>query len=201
MYDHHFSNFGRLPVPYDLCKDSARRHPLFWRRRFLKVFTIYGHGCHLGQWITTILAIFHSPTPRRLHMKFEQYWPKGFRGKVVWNSQHFSHTNVWHPYKRIGKQTWSRRKQVKCQCMTIILATMVDLSSPMIYAKIQPQGVLSSGGGDFLKVFTIYGHGGHLGQWTATILAIFSSPNLSGFHMKFEQNWLSSFRGEVVWKC
>ena len=25
----------------------------------------------------------------------------------------------------------------------------------------------------FFKVFTIYGHGGHLGQWTATILAIF----------------------------
>ena len=48
MYDHHFSNFGRPPVPDDLCKDSAPRHPLFWRR-FLKVFTIYGHGDHLGQ--------------------------------------------------------------------------------------------------------------------------------------------------------
>ena len=39
----------------------------------------------------------------------------------------------------------------------------------------------------FLNVFTIYGQGGHLGQWTATILAIFHSPRL---HMKFEQNWL-----------
>ena len=38
MYDHHFSNFGRPPVPDDLCKDSATRHPQFWRRRFFKVF-------------------------------------------------------------------------------------------------------------------------------------------------------------------
>ena len=48
---------------------------LFWRRRFLKVFIIYGHGGYLGQWIATILAIFHSPAIRRLQMKFEQHWP------------------------------------------------------------------------------------------------------------------------------
>ena len=71
MYDHHFSNFGRPPVPDDLCKDSAWRHPLFWRR-FLKVFTIYGHGGHLGQWTASIIAIFHSSAPGRLQMKFEQ---------------------------------------------------------------------------------------------------------------------------------
>ena len=32
----------------------------------------------------------------------------------------------------------------------------------------------------FLKVFTIYGHGGHLGQRTVTILAIFCYPYLRG---------------------
>ena len=82
MYDHHFSNFGRPPVPDDLCKDSAPRHPQFWRRRFLKVFTIYDGG-HLGQRTMTILAIFRSPNLRRLNMKFEQHWPRGFRGEVV----------------------------------------------------------------------------------------------------------------------
>ena len=61
MYDHYFSNFGRPPILDDLCKDSAPRHPLFWRRRFLKVFTIYGHGGHLGQWTISMLAISHSP--------------------------------------------------------------------------------------------------------------------------------------------
>ena len=43
-----FSNFGRPSVPDELCKDSAPKHPRFWRKRFLNVFTIYGHGGHLG---------------------------------------------------------------------------------------------------------------------------------------------------------
>ena len=62
MYNNYLSNFGRPLVPDDLCKDSAQRHPRFWRRRFLKVFIIYGHGGHLGQWSAIILALFHYPT-------------------------------------------------------------------------------------------------------------------------------------------
>ena len=125
-YDHYFSNFCRPPVPGDLGKDSATRHSRFWRRRFLKVFTIYGHGSHLGKWTATILAIFHSPAPGRLQMKFEQHWPRGSRGEVIWNSQHFS------PYKSIAKQTWPHHKKVKCQCTIIILAISVDLPSLII---------------------------------------------------------------------
>ena len=142
MYDHHFSHFGRPPIPDDLCKDSAWRHPLFWRRSFLKVFTIYGHGSHLSEWTATILAKFYSPAPRRLQMKFEHHWPRGFRGEVVWNFQHFSHTNVWRLYKCIGKKTWPRHKKVKCQCTTIILATLVDLPSPKIMQRFSPKASL-----------------------------------------------------------
>ena len=76
------------------------------------------HGSHLGQWTVTILAIFCSPAPKR-----PQHWPGGFR-KVVWNSQHFSHTNVWGPYKCIGKQTWPHCKKVKRKCTNIILAQL-----------------------------------------------------------------------------
>ena len=83
-YDNSFSNFGRPPVPDDSCKGSVQRHSRFWRRRFLKIFTIYGSGGHLGQRTATILAIFRSPILRRLHMKFEQNWLSGFRGEVVW---------------------------------------------------------------------------------------------------------------------
>ena len=88
MYDNSFGNLGRPPVPNDSCKGSAPRHSRFWRR-FLKVFTIYGRGGHLGQRTATILATFGSPTLRRLHMKFEQNWPRGSRGEVVCNSEHF----------------------------------------------------------------------------------------------------------------
>ena len=81
-WDHHFSNFGRPPVPDDLCKDKAPKAYLVPEKNF-KVFTIYGHGGHLCQWTATILAIFSSHAPRRLHMKFEQHWPSTFRGEVV----------------------------------------------------------------------------------------------------------------------
>ena len=39
----------------------------------------------------------------------------------------------------------------------------------MLYTKIQPQSFLGSGIGDFLSLFNIYGHGGHLVQWHGTI--------------------------------
>ena len=35
------------------------------------------------------------------------------RRSCLWNSQHFSHTNVWGPYKCRGKQTWPCRKKIK----------------------------------------------------------------------------------------
>ena len=86
----------------------------------------------------TVLAIVHSPAPERLQMKSEQHWPRG----------HLKFS-AFFPYKCIGKQTWPRLKKVKYQCTTIILATLVDLLSPMIYAKIQPQGILYSREDDF----------------------------------------------------
>ena len=147
-YDNLFGNFGRSSVPNDLCTDSALRHPQFWRRRFSKGFTIYGHGSHLGQWTATSLAIFRSPDLRRLNMKFEQIWLSGFR-EVLWNSQQFCYINVWSSYKCIGKQTWPCIKKVKCQRTTILLVILVDLSSRMICAKIQPQGIFCSGEEDF----------------------------------------------------
>ena len=83
MYNNYFSNFDRPLVPDHLSNDSAPRRPRFWRRRFLKVFTIYWHSGHLGQRTATILANFRTRNLRRLHMKFEQNWLSGFRGEVV----------------------------------------------------------------------------------------------------------------------
>ena len=48
-------------------------------------------------------------------------------------------------YKCIGKRTWPYSKEVKRQRTTILLATLVDLPSPMICVKIQPQGILGYG--------------------------------------------------------
>ena len=137
----------------------------------------------------TNLVIFCSPALRRLHMKFEQHWPRGFRGGYLKLLSFF-------PYKCTRKQTWPHNKKVKRQCTTITLAALVDLQSSMIVQSSAPRHPwfwrrrLS-------KVFTIYRHCGHLGHRTMTILAIFCSPNLRRLHKKFEQNWLSVFRGRL----
>ena len=64
-------------------KFRGNRPARFWRRRFLKVFTIYGHGGHLGHVTWTFYINFRSPFPRRLHIKFGFDWPSGFRGEDV----------------------------------------------------------------------------------------------------------------------
>ena len=50
---------------------------------FFKVFTIYGHGGHLGHVTWTIYINFRSPFPRRLHIKFGIELPSGFREEDV----------------------------------------------------------------------------------------------------------------------
>ena len=54
-----------------------------YRRRCLKVFTIYGHCGHIGHVTWTIYINFHPPFPRRLHMIFYFHWPGGFREEDV----------------------------------------------------------------------------------------------------------------------
>ena len=55
----------------------------FWRRRFLKVFIIYGHGGHVGG-VTQLFCInFHSYSPLSFHMSFGSKSPKCFCQKQV----------------------------------------------------------------------------------------------------------------------
>ena len=53
-------------------------------------------------------------------------------------------------------------------------------------------------GEDFFKVFTIYGHCGHLGHVTCTIYINFLSHFPRRLHVKFGIDWPSGFRDEDV---
>ena len=54
-------------------QSTGSREKDFWR-----VFTIYGHGGHLGN-VTTIVSInFHFLVPESLNIKFGFDWPSGF---------------------------------------------------------------------------------------------------------------------------
>ena len=45
---------------------------------FLRVFTIYGHGGHLGHVTSIMLINFHFHLPNILHTKFGKKLPSGF---------------------------------------------------------------------------------------------------------------------------
>ena len=105
------------------------------------------------------------------------------------------------PFKCIRKQTWPWRKVGQGQPRIMIWANLVGPTSPMLHTKSQGHWPSGSGVEDFLRVFTIYGHGGHLGHVTRTIWTNFRSRVLRSLHMKFEFNWPSGFREEDVWKC
>ena len=143
MYDHHFSKCGRPPVPDNLWKDSAKRHPWFWRRRFFKGFyhrwAWWSSWSMDGNYFSNLSFTCPREAPNEIWATLAQRLQRKSRLKF----------STFFPYKCIGKQTWPCSKKVKCQCTTIILSILVDLQSPMIYAKIQPQGILGFGEEDF----------------------------------------------------
>ena len=55
----------------------------------------------------------------------------------------------------------------------------------MFHNKFQGHWSTGSGEEDFFKVFTIYGHGGHVGHVTQLICINFYSYSPSSFHMNF----------------
>ena len=61
----------------------------FLRRRFFcfshykSMGAISWYGGHLDLWTVTIFTNFQSPYNTRLHIKFEEIWPRGFREEIV----------------------------------------------------------------------------------------------------------------------
>ena len=59
----------------------------------------------------------------------------------------------------------------------------------MLHTKSQGNRPSGSGEEDFLRVFTIYGRGVHLGHVTKTFCINFGLLIIRSHHMKFEFNW------------
>ena len=45
---------------------------------FFRVFTIYGHGGHLGHVTSIMSSDFHFLVPESFHAKFSSEWPSSF---------------------------------------------------------------------------------------------------------------------------
>ena len=68
----------------------------------------------------------------------------------------------------------------------------------MLHAKFQNHRPSGSGEEDFLKVFVIYSHGGHLDHVTLTIYINFHCTFLKILHIKFGFDCPSGFRADDV---
>ena len=63
----------------------------------------------------------------------------------------------------------------------------------MLHTKFRGNRPAGSGEEDFWRVFTIYGHGGHLGHVTSIMSSDFHFLVPESFHKKFSSDRLSSF--------
>ena len=63
----------------------------------------------------------------------------------------------------------------------------------MLHTKFRENRPAGSGEEDFLRVFTIYGRGGHLGHVTNIMLTNFHFLVPESFHTKSSSEWPSSF--------
>ena len=63
----------------------------------------------------------------------------------------------------------------------------------MLHTKFRENRPACSGEEDFLRVFTIYGRGGHLGHVTSIMFTNFDFLVPESYHTKFGSEWPSSF--------
>ena len=94
-------------------------------------------------------------------------------------------------YKRIIDQIWPCRKIGQGQPRVIIWTNLAVLEYLMLHTKFQGHRPFRSR--EDFKVFAKYGHGGHFGHVTWTILTNFRCPITWRFHMKFRFNRPSGF--------
>ena len=63
----------------------------------------------------------------------------------------------------------------------------------MLHTKLPGNRPAGSKEEDFLRVFTVYGRGGHLGHVTSIVSSDFHFHVPERFHTKFSSDWHSSF--------
>ena len=123
MYNHHFSNFGRPLIPDDLCKDSAPRHPLFWRRRFFKGFY------HIWAWRLSwsmdcdhfsILSFpQNTEAPHEIWATLAQRLQKRSRLKMLINGRTHRSTDGRQTKSDHNSSSWAQLRWAKKTCKNI----------------------------------------------------------------------------------
>ena len=122
-------------------------------------------------------------------------------GVVTWTVCKILDILTFSPYKCLCYQIWPWPKIGQGHPRVIIWINYDGPESPMLHTKFRGNRPSGSREEDFWMVFTIYGHGGHLGHVAWTPRTNFRSPIPWRLHMKFGFNRHSGFGEEEVWKC
>ena len=93
----------------------------------------------------------------------------------------------------IGYQIWPCRKIGQGQPRIIIWTNYDGQESLMPHTKFHGNRSIGSREEDFWRVFTIYGHGSHLGHVTSIMSINFHFLVLESLHTKFGFDWPSGF--------
>ena len=94
----------------------------------------------------------------------------------------------------MGNLSWPCHKIGHGHPKVMIYISFVELLSLKLHVKFQNHRPSGSGEEDFLKVFAIYSHGGHLGHVTLAIYINFHSPFLRILNKTFGFDWPNGFR-------
>ena len=110
-----------------------------------------------------------------------------------WHFKSFPYSNALATYVDLAVKKGQGHHRV------MIYIHIVVLEPLMLHAKFLWNRSTGSGEEDFWRVFTIYGHCGHLGHVTWIIYIHIDYPFLLMLHIKFGFDWPSGFRGDDVW--
>ena len=95
-------------------------------------------------------------------------------------------------------QIWPCCKIGQGHSRVIIWTNYNGQESPMLHTKFRRNQPVGSGE-EFWRIFTIYGHGGHLGHVTSIMSSDFHFLVPESFHTKFGSDRHSSFWENSVW--
>ena len=123
------SIFFPQKAPFEICWKLLK-----WFQKTLKNYKILYMYKAKGQ--GQITPIGQNFTSLIIHCKFQL---------LVFNTFWENDFSTFSPYKSMGVQIWPCPKKVKGQPTTIMWINLVDLESPMLYTKTQPQIFLISG--------------------------------------------------------
>ena len=96
-------------------------------------------------------------------------------------------------------QIWPCRKIGQGHSRFFIWTNYDGQESPMLHTKFRGNQPVGSEEEDFWRVFTIYGHGGHLGHVTSIMSSDFHFLVPESFHTQFGSDQHSSFWENPVW--